>query len=149
MDLTPLDVRYQEFKQGLRGYAVAEVREYLAQVADRLTALTEENESLRERIRVLESELSQAREGEADLKRAVVAAERIARDIKQQAEREAELIRREAEAAREQTMQEIVAEMKRIRGDIESLRQERDLFINQFRALLEGYLTSLDRYKRP
>ncbi|RIH81467.1 Septum site-determining protein DivIVA [Calidithermus terrae] len=149
MDLTPLDVRYQEFKQGLRGYAVAEVREYLAQVADRLTALTEENESLRERIRTLESELSQAREGEADLKRAVVAAERIARDIKQQAEREAELIKREAESAREQTMQEIVAEMKRIRGDIEALRQERDLFVNQFRALLEGYLTSLDRYKRP
>jgi cell division initiation protein len=149
MDLTPLDVRYQEFKQGLRGYVVAEVREYLAQVADRLSALTEENESLRERIRVLENELSQAREGEADLKRAVVAAERIARDIKQQAEREAELIRREAEAAREQAMQEIVAEMKRIRGDIESLRQERDLFLSQFRSLLEGYLTSLDRYKHP
>ncbi|RIH83410.1 Septum site-determining protein DivIVA [Meiothermus luteus] len=147
-DLTPLDIRYQEFRLGLRGYAVAEVREYLARVADAQTALIEENERLRNRIRELEAELSKAREGEAELKRAVVAAERIAREIKAQAEREAELIKRETEAERQAALQELIEQMKRIRTEIEQVRNERDLFISQFRAMLESYLASLERFKR-
>lgn len=147
-DLTPLDIRYQEFRQGLRGYSVAEVREYLGRVADAQTALIEENERLRSYIRELEAELTKAREGEAELKRAVVAAERIAREIKAQAEREAELIKRETESERQAALQELIEQMKRIKNDIEQVRNERDLFVGQFRALLEGYLASLDRFKR-
>jgi cell division initiation protein len=147
-DLTPLDIRYQEFRQGLRGYAVAEVREYLGRVADMQTALIEENERLRSHIRELEAELAKAKEGEAELKRAVVAAERIAREIKAQAEREAELIKRETETERQAVLQELIEQMKRIKSDIEQVRNERDLFVGQFRALLEGYLSSLDRFKR-
>ena len=147
-DLTPLDIRYQEFRQGLRGYAVAEVREYLGRVADIQTALIEENEHLRSYIRNLEAELAKSKEGEAELKRAVVAAERIAREIKAQAEREAELIRRETEAERQAALQELIEQMKRIKTEIEQVRNERELFVGQFRALLEGYLASLDRFKR-
>lgn len=147
-DLTPLDIRYQEFRQGLRGYLVAEVREYLGRVADVQTALIEENERLRSHIRELEAQLAKAKEGEAELKRAVVAAERIAREIKAQAEREAELIRRETESERQAALQELIEQMKRIKSDIEQVRNERDLFVSQFRALLEGYLASLDRFKR-
>ncbi len=147
-DLTPLDIRYQEFRQGLRGYSVAEVREYLGRVADVQTALIEENERLRSYIRELEAELARSREGEAELKRAVVAAERIAREIKAQAEREAELIKRETESERQAALQELVDQMKRIKADIEQVRNERELFVGQFRALLEGYLTSLDRFKK-
>ncbi len=147
-DLTPLDIRYQEFRQGLRGYSVAEVREYLGRVADVQTALIEENERLRSYIRELEAELAKSKEGEAELKRAVVAAERIAREIKAQAEREADLIKRETESERQAALQELVEQMKRIKTDIEHARNERELFVGQFRALLEGYLASLDRFKR-
>lgn len=147
-DLTPLDIRYQEFRQGLRGYSVAEVREYLGRVADVQTALIEENERLRSYMRELEAELAKSKEGEAELKRAVVAAERIAREIKAQAEREADLIKRETESERQAALQELVEQMKRIKTDIEHARNERELFVGQFRALLEGYLASLDRFKR-
>lgn len=147
-DLTPLDIRYQEFRRGLRGYSVAEVREYLGRVADVQTALIEENERLRSHIRELEAELAKSKEGEAELKRAVVAAERIAREIKAQAEREAELIKRETESERQAALQELIDQMKRIKADIEQVRNERDMFVGQFRALLEGYLSSLDRFKR-
>jgi len=147
-DLTPLDIRYQEFRQALRGYSVVEVREYLGRVADVQSALIEENERLRKQIRDLEAELARCREGEAELKRAVVAAERIAREIKTQAEREAELIRRETETERQAALQELVEQMKRVKSDIEQVRNERDLFVSQFRALLESYLASLDRFKR-
>ncbi|WP_276959233.1 DivIVA domain-containing protein [Allomeiothermus silvanus] len=146
--LTALDVRYQEFKRGMRGYVVADVREYLGRVADQLGMLLDQNEALRSRIRALEAELAEAKEGEAELRRAVVAAERIAREIRAQAERDAELIKKEAESAREVSLQEVVAEMKRVRVEIEQLKNERDLFVSQFRAMLEGYLSSLEKYRR-
>lgn len=148
IDLTPLDIRYQEFRLTLRGYAAAEVREYLAQVADKMSGLVEDNERMRIQMRDLEQQLSQAREGEAELKRAVVAAERIAREIKVQAEREAEIVKRETENERQAALQELVEQMKRMRSDLEQARNERDLFVNNFRALLEGYMTSLDRFKK-
>ena len=116
MELSPLDIRYQEFRQGLRGYAAAEVREYLGQVADRLTQVIEENERLRGQIRQLEDELNSSREGEAELKRAVVAAERIAREIRSQAERDADLIKRETESERQAALQEVIEQMKRIKN---------------------------------
>ena len=147
-DLTPLDIRYQEFRQGLRGYSVAEVREYLARVGDRLASAIEETERLRSQIRDLEGELARSREGEADLKRAVVAAERIAREIKAQAEREAEIVKKETETERQAALQDLVEQMKRMKGDLEQAKQERDLFVSQFRAMLESYVTSLDRFKK-
>ncbi len=148
-DMTPLDIRYQEFRQSLRGYAPAEVRDYLQKVGDRLTKSIEDGDRLRFQIRELEVGLARSREGEADLKRAVVAAERIAREIRSQAEKEAELIRREAEAEKVMAMQELNESVKELKTDIDKLKQERDMFVSQFRGTLESYLSSLERYKNP
>ncbi|WP_117236689.1 DivIVA domain-containing protein [Thermus sediminis] len=145
MDLTPLDVRYQEFPTGFRGYHKKAVRAYLAQVAETMEGLIRENEALKGQLRALEEENARLKEAEGELKRAVVAAERIARDLKAQAEREAELIRKEALAAKEQVLREAVEELRRLRGETERARREKALFLGQFRALLQGYLDSLER----
>lgn len=145
MDLTPLDVRYQEFPTGFRGYRKEAVRAYLARVAEVMEGLIGENEALKERLKGLEEEVVRLKEAEGELKRAVVAAERIARELKAQAEREAELIRKEALAAKEQVLREAAEELRRLRGEIERARQAKTLFLSQFQALLQGYLDSLER----
>lgn len=145
MDLTPLDVRYQEFPTGFRGYQKEAVRAYLARVAEVMEGLIGENEALKERLKGLEEEVARLKEAEGELKRAVVAAEKIARELKAQAEREAELIRKEALAAKEQVLREAAEELRRLRGEIERARQEKALFLSQFQALLQGYLDSLGR----
>jgi cell division initiation protein len=144
MEFNALDIRYQEFKRGLRGYAVEEVRAYLGQLADFVAELVEEKQRLEQQVAELEESLQQHRQNEEELKRAVVAAERIARDVKQQAQREAELIIKEAQGLKEQTLREAVEHVKRVQRDLDVLRRERDLFKEQFRALLEGYLKSLE-----
>ncbi len=148
IDLTPLDVRYKDFRLGLRGFQVNEVRDYLDQVAEKMSGLVEDNERMRSQMRDLETELARAREGEAELKRAVVAAERIAREIKSHAEREAEIIKRESESERQAALHDLIDQMKRMKQELEQARSERDLFVSQFRAMLEGYITSIDRFKR-
>ena len=144
MDFNSLDIRYQEFKKGIRGYVVEEVRAYLGQLAYYVAELQEKNQELEQRIIELEEEVARHRQSEEELKRAVVAAERIARDVREQASREAELIIKEAQGLKEQTLREAVDHVKRMQRDIETLRQQRDLFREQFKALLEGYLNSLE-----
>ncbi len=144
MEFNSLDIRYQEFKRGLRGYAVEEVRAYLAQLADYVAELVEEKQRLELRVAELEESLQAHRQNEEELKRAVVAAERIARDVKQQAAREAELIVKEAQGLKEHTLREAVEHVKRVQRDLDVLRRERDMFKEQFRALLEGYLKSIE-----
>ncbi len=147
MGLNPLDIRYQEFKRKLRGYDPDEVRDYLGHLADFVTELQEALEASRKRITELEAELDRAREGESELKRAVVAAERIAREVKAQAEREAELILSEAKAAKEKALREAMDQLKQLQREMERLRREKSLFVEQFRGLLESYLASLDKLK--
>ncbi len=144
MEFNALDIRYQEFKRGLRGYAVEEVRAYLAQLADFVSHLVEEKHRLEKRVSELEQSLLQMQQNEEKLKRTVVAAERIARDVKQQAQREAEQIIKEAQELKEQTLREAVEHVKRVQRDLDMLRRERDLFKEKFRALLEEHLESLD-----
>ena len=141
MDLSPLDVRYQEFPRAFRGY-------HRGRVAEAMEALIRENEALKERLRALEEENARLKEAEGELKRAVVAAERIARELKAQAEREAELLRQEAQAAKERLLQEAAEELKRLRAEIERARQEKALFLGQVRALFEGYLEALKRLEK-
>ncbi len=140
-----MDIRYQEFPTGLRGYQKEAVRAYLAQVAEVLEGLIREKEELRNQVRALEEDNARLKEAEGELKRAVVAAERIARELKAQAEREAELIRREALAAKDQVLREAAEELKRLRAEMERAKQEKAFFVAQVKALFQGYLDSLRR----
>ena len=149
MAFEPLDIRYQEFRRRVRGYDVEEVRAYLAELADYVSSLKEELAACQKEVERLKGELARSRAEEAELKRAVVAAEKIAREVKAQAEREAELILKEAQAAKEKALREAVEQLARMRGELERLKKERELFKNQFKGLLLGYLESLDKESKP
>ena len=145
MNLTPLDIRHQEFGGALSGFSKREVREFLDRLADQTEEAERENRVSRERIAQLEVQVLELREGEEMLRRAVISAERIANEIKGNAEREAELTRQEAEATRDKVMREALQRVRETRVDLDRARADRQLFSDQFRALLQSYMASLDR----
>ncbi len=144
MEFNPLDIRYQEFKRKMRGYDPAEVRAYLEELAEYVGRLEEELKACRGEKEKLERELDRLRQSEAELKRAVVAAERIAREVRAQAEREAELIRAEAESDKEKILREATDHLRAMRRELEELKRQKEMFKEQFRGLLKSYLKSLD-----
>ena len=145
MKYTPLDVRHAEFGSGISGYAKREVREFLSQVADDAEEYERQVRNLQDRIAQLESQVTELREGEESLRRAVVSAEKIANELRANAEREAQLMIKEAEAAKEKLLREALQKARDIRVEIEKARNDKQLFYNQFRALLRGYMESVDR----
>ena len=145
MKYTPLDIRHQEFSAALSGYSKREVREFLVQLADQTEEYERDTRALQERVSALEAQVLELKEGEEVLRRAVVSAERIANDIRQNAEKESQLLGREAEAAKEKLLREGLQRARDMRVEIEKIRAEKALFIDQFRALLRTYIDNLDR----
>jgi cell division initiation protein len=97
MKYSPNDVRHQEFPGGMGGYKRLEVRTFLSELADDLEELLLSRQELNERLQTLEGRVTEYRTSESDLHRAVVSAERIAQEVRENARREAELITSRAE----------------------------------------------------
>jgi len=146
IDLTPLDVRKKrgDFAKGLRGYDPREVDHFLEMVAERLEGLVKENLSLREQVERL-TERVQGQEGrENAVNEALVTAQELRKEIREQANREAELIRREARADAERVLGEVDRQLQERRRALLELNRSRERFLRSFKSMLERQLDAVE-----
>ncbi len=144
MKLSPLEVRHMEFERGAMGYRKQAVREFLERLAEEIEDLLHEVQGLRAMVTERDEAIEGLLETEAELKRAVMAAERIGNEMKEQARREADAITREARRQRIHLLQETAAELEAARSELARLEQTQALVREQLRGHLTGFLTALD-----
>lgn len=150
--LTPLDIHNKEFRRAFRGYAEAEVDEFLDQVVRDMEVLLKEKNALEERIAELESRLSNYQALEETLKQTLILAEATADEVRANARREAEIILKEAqtkakeimdeaEARAQLSIREAQARVKRTQEEFEDLKRQVHTFKARVRSL---FMTQLD-----
>ncbi len=155
MRLTPLDIRHKEFKRGMRGYAEAEVDEFLDLVADEYERLFKESTDLKDRAGSIEERDIGYKRNEELLQRALVSAQINAEETKQKAQEEAERVLEEAERASRKTIEEAERRSRQILEDaelerqgvqrtIEGLRAAELEFRTRLRGMVEDHLRLLD-----
>ena len=83
MDLTPIDVKKQDFKRVLRGFEPQAVRRFLDEVADAWEDLIRGREALHDRIAELEGTIENYRRVERTLNETLLAAQRIAEESRE------------------------------------------------------------------
>jgi len=142
--LTPLDVRRWEFGTAMRGYDKARVDEFRERVADELEELTRKNQELDAKAKAAHEQLRAYREREKALNEALVSAQQLRAEMREQAEREAQLIVREARADGERMVDEARSEIRRLAGEVEALERARRSYLTQLRAMIERQLAELD-----
>ena len=130
IDLTPLDVRKKkrDFTKAFRGYEPREVDHFLDTVAERLEEVVKLNLSLRDRVEMLTERLSGQEGRERAVQEALIIAQSLKQNIEDQAQREAEVLRRDAESAAE-TLRldaEAYAESVKREADAYSVHVKRD-----------------------
>ncbi|GAA5531992.1 DivIVA domain-containing protein [Deinococcus aluminii] len=136
--LTPLDIGHHTFPGRPGGYDRASVRTFLGQVADQLEALLHERQDLRARVAELERELDERRACEDEIRRAVVAAERIGHDLRENATRQCELMLAEAQTRREGLEQDAQVRLT----ELEAAHQAR---MHELEAAFRGRFADLER----
>ena len=79
--LTPLDIRTQEFGKALRGYDLDGVEEFRERVATELERLLRENTQMDEQVGNFRDQLKEFREREKAMSEALVAAQQLRDDV--------------------------------------------------------------------
>jgi cell division initiation protein len=139
MKVTPLDLRQQRFQTVMRGYDRGEVNAFLAEAADDYENALRENERLRQELSKAEAVLGEHRGQEKNLRNTLLTAQKLADDIKENAQQEAARIVREAEGRSELLLQRNQARVDEVQREIDGLRMKR----REVETNLEGIIATL------
>ena len=143
--LSPLDVRRWDFgAKTFRGYDEKKVEDFRNQVAEELERLTRQCQDLESKARGFHEQLRAFRERDKALNDALVSAQQLRSEIREQAEREAQLILREARAEGERLVDQARAEVRRLEAEIAALEQSRIAYVGQLRVLIARQLAELN-----
>jgi cell division initiation protein len=145
MKITPLEIRHMEFKRGMRGYADAEVDEFLDQVADEYEHMMKENLALTERVRVLDETVAGYTHIEDALQKALVSAQTSAEGVKHEAAEAAQLVLREAELKARQIVNAAYSEKQAVEQGMAKVKSLEEDFRLAFRRMLQDYLKQVER----
>ncbi|HET7457388.1 MAG TPA: DivIVA domain-containing protein [Gemmatimonadaceae bacterium] len=142
--LTPLDVRRYDFETAVRGYKKESVETFRDQVANELERLTRLNSDLDAKAKGFHEQLRAFRERDKALNDALISAQQLRAEIREQADREAQLILREARAEGDRIVQAARDDIQRLASEVESLERTRRSYLMQLRTLVERQLADID-----
>ena len=142
--LTSMDVRRFDFGRSLRGYNPEKVELFREQVAEEMERLARINSDLDTKARSFHEQLRAFRERDKALNDALVSAQQLRSELRDQAEREAQLVLKEARAEGDRLIEAARAEVRRMEAELDSLDRSRRTYLAQMRALLARQLSEVE-----
>lgn len=139
LKVTPLDLRQSRFKTAMRGFDKAEVTTLLEAAAGDYENALRENDKLRQELMRFEAALNQHRELEGSLKSTLMSAQKVADDMRDNAQQEAARIIREAEGRAELLLQKAQSRLEDIQREIDGLKLKR----REAETSVEGIISTL------
>jgi DivIVA domain-containing protein len=142
--LTALDVRRFDFGRSLRGYNPEKVELFRGQVAEELERLSRINQDLDTKARSFHEQLRAFRERDKALNEALITAQQLRAEVRDQAEREAQLVLKEAQAEGDRLIEAARTEVRRMEQELDSLDRSRRTYLAQMRSLLARQLSEVE-----
>jgi cell division initiation protein len=144
MKITPLDIQQMVFKVNFRGYDKEEVNRFLEELAQTVESLNRDHAIQREKIVFLEQQLAELKRTEATLSSTLLSAQSLAEDVKLNAQREADLVIKEAELKAGELIRQARVELTDTQRDLSTLQKQRLLMVERLRASLRMFERMLE-----
>ena len=144
MNITPLDIQQQKFKTRFRGFDIQEVDVFLDQMADAFERLLKENEKLQEQYGRLKHESEGYKNREDTYKRALLNSQKVLDQMKENAQKAAELIIAEAEVKAEKILNKAHNRLAQLHEDIAELKRQRMQIEVQIGSIIEAHSKLLE-----
>jgi cell division initiation protein len=144
MKITPLDIQQMVFQTRFRGYDKEEVNRFLEEIAETVEELNRDNAVQREKIVFLEQQLTELKRTEVTLSNTLVSAQSLAEDVKRSAQRESDLLIKEAELKAGELMRQALIELSGTQRDLLALQKQRLLMVERLRATLRTFERMLE-----
>ena len=139
MKLTPLDIQQQQFTMRIRGFDVREVDLFLEQMANAFEQLQRDTETLKEEILRLRRESHGLKKREETFKRAMIHSQKVLENMKENADKQAELIIAEAEIKADKIIHHAQNRLNQLQEDITELRRQRVQIEVEISAIIEAH----------
>jgi len=144
MRMTPLDIQQMMFKTAMRGYDKREVQQFQEELAQTVEQLVRENTALRDKLVASEAQLAEVRKTEHTLTQTLLTTQTLADDIKASAQRDGQLIVKEAELNAAELLREARQELAGMQRELSELRKQRLLGIERLRSTLRTFERMLE-----
>jgi len=144
MNVSPLDLRQQRFRTAFRGFDPVEVTAFLAAVADDYEHALREMDRMRQELSRLEIVVGELRSHEGNLKSTLMAAQKLADDIKAGAEQDAQRIVREAQGRSDLLLEKTQSRLEDIQREIDGMKLKRKDVEVTLEATIQTLRNTLD-----
>lgn len=144
MKLTPLDIQQMAFRVRFRGYDRAEVDRFLEDLSMTVETQNREMTMLRDKLAATEAHLAELKKTESTLSHTLVSTQALAEELKQIAQRDAELIMKEAELKAAELLREARSDLATLQRELMDLQKQRLLAIERLRSMLRTFERMLE-----
>jgi cell division initiation protein len=144
MKITPLDIQHKVLDTQWRGYHKTQVDQFLEEIAESVEELAKENLMLKDKLSSKDNELEQLKRAESTLTSTLISTQSFVDQLKRGAERDSELIVKEAELKAEE-----ILELVEMRRTISGLRQQRALVLDRLRLTLSSFHRLVEVEEQP
>ncbi len=144
--LTPADIENKEFKKEMRGYSIAEVNNFMKDVAVSYEKIYQENLAAMDRIGMLTDAVKQYKSMEDTLKNALSVAKGAGDDIKHNARGQAQVIISDAETKAATIVNQAAKEVADINYKYEEMKRSVEVFKAKVISLLNSQLEIIKDY---
>ena len=146
MNLSPLDIRKQEFKKSIRGYDVEEVTAFLDLVSMEYENHVRNNSILKEKVDEFTNQLKKYHDIESTLQETLLSAERAREETVKTTKKQAEIIVREAEVKAASVIEEGRREFSQLRRIVAEMKVQKEVYLVKIKALINAQLEIFEKY---
>jgi cell division initiation protein len=143
LNISPLDIKKKQFRLKFRGFDITEVDAFLEEVTAEFEALVRENEALKEEHAALAAQIAEHKESEKILRDTLVAAQKMADEMRAAAEREVEMKVKEAELEAEKIVADAERRLAKTDEEIAELGRIKERFTLKIKGVIEDHLKML------
>ncbi|MBU2620956.1 MAG: DivIVA domain-containing protein [Proteobacteria bacterium] len=144
MKMTPLDILQHKFKISFRGFDVREVDGFLEDIADAFQLLMNENETLKNEIDKLKQDIQKHLSREETFKLALLNSQSVLEQMKDNAQKSAEVIIADAEVKAEKILSRTSNRLVQLQEDISELKRQRIQLEVRIASVIEAHSKLLD-----
>ncbi len=144
MKITPIDIQQMVFQVKFRGYDRDEVNRFLEELALTVENLNRDNSALRDKLSITEQQVSDLRRTESTLSNTLVSAQTLAEDVKRSAQRESDLIVKEAELKGSEIIRQARVSLADVQRSLSDLQKQRLMMVERFRSTLRSFERMLE-----
>jgi len=143
LNLTTLDIKQKQFKMRFRGFDMREVDSFLEEITSEMEAMLREMDTLKDDKASLEAQVASYRDSEKALRDTLMAAQKMAEDMKAASHRDAELKVKEAELQAENILNGARTELAKVDEEMAELKRIKKRFSLKLRGVIEDHLKML------